>query len=302
MKRTGVLFIAFFVLVIVPLLAQDLEPRALARAPVGMSFFVLAYGYSSGNVLLDQALPIEDTGAKVHSLSLAFATTFSLFNRMAKLDVVVPFSNGSWEGLLNRETASTERTGLADPMVRLSVNLLGAPALSGQEFLANRSKFQLAGGLKIRAPLGQYDKTKLINLGTHRWTFRPAIGGSVQLGKWVLESHLNLWIFTKNNSFYNGNTLFQKPLLALQIHVIHEFRPGLWAAVSLGRSGGGETIVNDLDQNNLQKNSRFGAAFAIPISGPHSLKLLFTSGVTTRYGADFDTYGLAYQYRWGGLR
>jgi hypothetical protein len=302
MKRTVFFCSTLFVIVTVPSLAQDLEPRALARAPVGMSFFVLAYGYSSGNVLLDQALPIEDTEAKVHSLSLAFATTFSLFNRMAKLDVVVPFSNGTWEGLLNRETAGTERAGFADPLVRLTVNLLGAPALSGQEFLAKKSRFQLAGGLKIRAPLGQYDQTKLLNLGTHRWMFKPSLGGSVQLGKWVLESHLNLWLFTKNNNFYNGNSLHQKPLLILQIHVIHEFRPGLWAAVSLGRSGGGETIVNDLDQDNLQKNSRFGAAFAIPISGPHSLKLLFTSGVATRYGADFDTYGLAYQYRWGGMK
>lgn len=96
-----------------------------------MSFFVLAYGYSSGNVFLDKALPIEDTEAKVHSLSLAFATTFSLFNRMTKLDVVVPFSNGTWEGLLNGEPASAERTSFEDPMVKLSVNLLGAPALSG---------------------------------------------------------------------------------------------------------------------------------------------------------------------------
>jgi hypothetical protein len=266
-----------------------------------MNFFVLAYGYSSGNVLLDHALPIEDTEAKAHSLSLAFATTFSLFNRMAKLDVVVPLSSGTWEGLLNGESASTQRTGLADPLVRLSVNLLGAPALSGQTFLANKSKFQLAGSLRIRAPLGQYDKTKLINLGTHRWMFRPSIGGSVQLGKWILESHLNLWLFTKNNSFFNGNSLSQEPLLALQIHIIHEFQPGLWAAVSIGRSGGGETIINDLKQDNLQRNSRFGAALAIPLSGPHSLKLVFTSGVTTRYGADFTTFGLAYQYRWGGF-
>lgn len=302
MKSRGFLFTALLVIITIPTLAQDLEPRALARAPVGMNFFVLAYGYSSGNVFLDNALPIEDTEAKVHSLSLAFATTFGLFNRMAKLDVVVPLSNGTWEGLLNGEPASAERTGFGDPMVKLSVNLLGAPALSGQEFLVNRSKFQLAGSLKIRAPLGQYDQTKLINLGTHRWMFRPSIGGSVQLGKWILESHLNVWFFTTNNRFFNRNTLSQKPLVALQIHVIYEFRPGLWAAVSLGHSGGGETVVNDLDQDNLQRNSRFGAAFAIPLSGHHSLKLVFTSGVTTRYGADFDTYALAYQYRWGGLR
>ncbi|MFA9435311.1 MAG: transporter [Deltaproteobacteria bacterium] len=302
MRVSRVAIIALAGIISVSSWAQDLEPRALARAPVGMHFVVLAYGHSSGNVVIDQALPIENFNANVHSLSLAFATTFGLFNRMAKLDVIIPFSNASWEGLLDRERVFTERTGLGDPMARLSVNILGAPALAGQDFFASRSKFQLAGSLKIRAPLGQYDPTKLVNLGTNRWLVRPSIGGSVQLGKWVLESHLNLWLLTRNNSFYNGNTLSQKPILILQIHVIHEFKPGLWAAISVGRSQGGETIVNDLDQDNLQKNSRFGAALAIPLSASHSLKLLFTSGVTTRYGADFDTYGLAYQYRWGGLR
>jgi hypothetical protein len=221
---------------------------------------------------------------------------------MSKMDVVVPLSNGTWEGLLSREPASTERTGFGHPVVRLSVNFLGAPAHSGEQFLTSKPKFQLTGSLKIRAPLGQYDKTKLINLGTHRWMFRPSIGGSVQLGKWILESNLNLWLFTKNNHFYDGNTLAQKPLLAMQIHVIHEFRPGLWAAISVGRSDGGETILNGLEKNNLQRNSRFGAALVIPLSIHQSLKLVFTSVVTTRHGADFNTLGLAYQYRWGGLK
>ncbi len=153
----------------VPGSAQDLEPNALSRAPVGMNIFVLGYGYSSGNIFLDPALPIEGTEAKVHSLSAVFVTVLNLFDRTAKLEVIAPFANGIWHGLVNGEAVSTERTGFGDPMVRLSVNFLGAPALSGREFLAHKSKYLLGGSLRIRIPLGQYDETKLVNLGTHRW-------------------------------------------------------------------------------------------------------------------------------------
>jgi hypothetical protein len=282
--------------------AQDLEPLTLARAPVGMNFILFGYGYSTGNVLLDRALPIEDLEARVHTLSAAYATVFSLFGREAKLDVVVPFAYGIWEGLVNGEPASTERTGFGDPMVRLSVNFLGAPALSGREFLAHRPKFLLGGGLRIRAPLGQYNDTKLINLGTHRWMFKPSLAGSVRLGKLRVEANLNAWFFTRNSRFFDGNTLSQKPLLALQLHAVYFFRPGLWAAASVGRSDGGVTIVNGEEKENEQENSRFGAVVSFPLAAQHSLKLAFTSGFATRYGTDFDTFAAVYQYRWGGLK
>lgn len=282
--------------------AQDLEPLTLARAPVGMNFILFGYGYSTGNVFLDQALPIEDIDARVHTLSAAFATVFNLFGREAKLDVVVPFGNGIWEGLVNGEPASTERTGFGDPMARLSVNFLGAPALSGRDFLAHKPRFLLGGGFRIRVPLGQYDETKLINLGTNRWMFKPSLGGSVRLGKWRVEANLNTWFFTRNSHFFNGNTLSQKPLFALQLHAVYFFRPGLWAAFSVGRSDGGATIVNGEQKDNPQKNNRIGAVLSFPLAAQHSLKLAFTSGITTRYGADFDTFAVVYQYRWGGLK
>jgi hypothetical protein len=37
----------------------------------------------------------------------------------------------------------------------------------------------------------------------------------------------------------------------------------------------------------------------MPVSRRHSLKLLATTGASTRTGTDFDTLSLAWQYRWG---
>ena len=76
-------------------LSQELEPRVMSPTPVGLNIVLLGYAYSNGNIVLDSSLPIEDADAKVHSLTLGYTTSFSIFSRMAKLDVIIPFSNAS---------------------------------------------------------------------------------------------------------------------------------------------------------------------------------------------------------------
>ena len=92
-----------------------------------------------------------------------------------------------------------------------------------------QKKFKFGVSLRIRPPLGQYDSSKLINLGANRWAAKFGLAASYDLNKkWILESQYNTWVFTKNNSFINGNTTQQKPLTTLQGHVTHIFKPGIW--------------------------------------------------------------------------
>ena len=116
--------------------------------------------------------------------------------------------------------------------------------------------------------------------------------------KLTFEGHLISWFFTENKEFYNGNTLYQKPLVSAHLHISYVFKPGVWLAVSAGTSGLGETVMNGIEKDDLQRNSRYGAAFAYRIHKNHALKIAFTSGVSTRYGADFNTILLAYQFMW----
>jgi hypothetical protein len=53
-----------------------------------------------------------------------------------------------------------------------------------QEFLKWNQKILLGVGLKVMAPTGQYDPTKLINWGSNRWSFKPEFGYSQRWGKW----------------------------------------------------------------------------------------------------------------------
>src|SRR5215471_6761606 len=43
--------------------AQEMEPRAYSRAPVGTQFVLMTYGYQTGDVLTDASLPLKDVEA-----------------------------------------------------------------------------------------------------------------------------------------------------------------------------------------------------------------------------------------------
>ena len=170
--------------------AQDLEPRAFSPAPVSVNFAAVGYGYSFGNVLLDPSIPLEDGTGKVHSLIAAYVRTFSFLGMSAKADAIVPVAIGDWEGRLAGQDTSRSASGMGDPTVRLSVNFVGAPALEMPRFMTYRQGTVVGASLRISMPLGQYDNTKLINLGTNRWTFAPRIGVSRRAGHWNLEASL----------------------------------------------------------------------------------------------------------------
>ena len=67
-------------------------------------------------------------------------------------------------------------SGLGDPRFRFSINLFGAPALSAKEFANYQQDLIVGASLQVSAPLGQYDDSKLLNLGNNRWSFRTGTG------------------------------------------------------------------------------------------------------------------------------
>jgi hypothetical protein len=280
--------------------AQSMEPRAYSNAPVGMNFLILGYAYQQGDVLLDPSVPVKDVSAKAHTAVLACARSLDVFGKSGKIDIVVPYAWLSATGTLNEEGQSRNVSGFADPAVRFSVNLYGAPALSLKEFKDYRQDTIIGVSLQVTAPLGQYDSDKLVNIGTNRWSFKPEVGISQALGRWTLEAIGGVTFYTKNDDFFGGNTREQDPIYSVQGHLIYNFPWGIWAALNATYYTGGRTRVNGVEGDDLQSNWRLGATLTLPVDLHNSVKLYSSSGVQTRTGGDFTLVGIAWQYRWGG--
>jgi hypothetical protein len=282
-----------------PVHAQDLEPGFLSATPIGSNIAIASTGYSQGNILLDNTIPIEDLKATIYNFALGYFHSFKLFNRLTKIDVVVPYGIADFNGILENEPRSVTRNGLGDPMFRLSMILVGVNPLKPQEFFKQeQQKFRLGASVRVKAPLGQYDADRLINIGANRWALKTGLGASYTIRKkLVFEANFNTWLFGVNDHFFGGNTSKQNPLYEGQFHTTYIFKPGIWIAASIGGIKGGAFEINGVEQSSLN-NARYGLAFAYKLSGHHSLKAAYTNGFITSTGDDFNTFLLAYQYLW----
>jgi hypothetical protein len=280
-------------------IAQQLEPRAYSNLPVGLNFLLAGCAYSQGDVLLDPSLPVANASAKVNSLVLGYLRSLDFRGNSGSIALVLPYAGVSASGDLEGQTSSVTRSGLADPLLRLAVNLYGAPALSAEQFRAYRQDIIAGASLAVTAPAGQYDGTKLVNVGTNRWSFKPEVGASQALGPWILEGSFGVTYFTDNGDFFGGHRRKQSPLYAAQAHLIYSFNPGLWAALDATYYAGGRTSVDGALNNDLQQNWRWGGTLSKSVDPRNSVKLYFSSGATARTGTNFQTVGIGWQHLWG---
>jgi hypothetical protein len=280
--------------------AQQMEPRSYSNAPIGLNFLIAAYQYSWGDVLFDPSLPVANANAKVNSVALGYSRFLDFWGESGTISVALPYAWVSASGDLEGQPQNIDRSGFADLGIRLSVNLYGAPALSTQEFRDYHQDTIVGVSLLVTAPTGQYFPTKLVNIGTNRWSFKPDVGVSKALGPWILEGSAGVTFYTDNNEFFPGNSVrHQDPLYALQAHVTYNFNPRLWGALDWTYYAGGRTSVNGIEHEDFQSNSRWGATLAQSLDVHNSIKLYFNSGLYARTGTDFTTVGIAWQYRWG---
>src|SRR5262249_684365 len=145
-------------------------------------------------------------------------------------------------------------------------------------------------GLSLSAvfPTGQYDPRRLVNLGANRFAFKPEVGVSQPIGNWTLEFDTGAWFYTDNEEFFGGAVREQKPLVSLQGHVIYTLRPRMWLSCDGTYYTGGRTTLNGVLNDDLQRNSKVGVTFSLPVTRKHSLKVSWAKGLTALVGGNVN--------------
>ena len=301
----------FGVAILAPALcaAQDLTPRAYFPTPVSSNAVIVTYAVSNGDVVFDPTLPVEDSTGTIHAASVSYYYAFDFFGRSANLAATLPFAVGDVRGEVNGEGSAAHRAGIGDAVVRLAVNIRGGPARSPLEFAkAGPIRSVLGASLKVVAPTGQYDHTRLINLGTNRWAFKPELGYARRVIRPIVEAYGGVWLFTANPDFLagdptsQGDRRLQAPIGALEFHVSYDVNPRLWISTDFNYWYGGRLNVNGEEHLlTLQSNSRLGVTASLPVSLHQSLKISYSDGLVVRFGGKFKTLSIGWQYGWFGL-
>jgi hypothetical protein len=280
--------------------AQSLEPRAYSPGPVGVNFLIAAATRSTGGLSTNDNVPLTDTKLTLTGPTFGYAHTLDFWGHSGKIDVIVPLGRLEGSALYQGQPVSREVTGPGDPMVRVSVLLVGAPALGAADFRNYRPDLIVGASLQVALPLGQYDKTRLLNIGANRWWVKPELGASKVWGPWTVEGAAAVTVYSDNPDFFGGHQRGQAPIWSARASAIYSFRSGIWASLDTTYYTGGRTSMDGRDEEDLQKNWRVGATIAAPLTRRTSLKLSASRGVSARTGNNYDLVALAWQYRWGG--
>jgi hypothetical protein len=288
--------------------AQDLAPRTYIITPIHQNAITLTYSFYSGNLLFDGAVPITGATARVSVPVVSCFHTFRIFGRSANFLASLPYSVGTYRGTVTDAEVEARRSGLLDSSYRLSVNLIGGPAMDVSEFAKWRQKTLLGVSFKVVAPTGQYDPTKLINQSANHWAFKPEIGLSRRWGHWVLDTYGAVWFFTDNQDFFSRNRFSrgtniqsENPVGAFEGHLSYDVKARLWASLDGNFWVGGRTSVNGVENPfTLQRNSRIGGTVSIPINKHQSLKVSYNNGAYISYGGNYQNVSVAWQYSWLG--
>jgi len=186
--------------------------------------------------------------------------------------------------MVSGQPASVTRSGLADPRIRFSYNIIGPPSDTIEElvgYLRNNPVNTTVGvSLAISLPFGNYLEDKLLNIGFNRLTLRPQIGLLHNWNKWSYELTGSVFIFGDNNAFFNGNKRTQAPIYAIQTHLNYRFSPAIWTSIGVAYGSGGTSEINDASKNDLRKDVLVGYSLGLKLSASQSLKLSYLRSAT----------------------
>jgi hypothetical protein len=282
--------------------AQDVEPRRWTPLPVGVNVVGVGYGFTTGHIFLDPVLQLEDGEVDLHTAAVSYVRSFSLWGRYARIEVLLPWHSAEWKGLLEGLPARATRVGHGDPIVRLSWNLVGTPAMDPGEFrefvTSNPVNTVVGAAIAVTVPVGENFEDKLLNLGQNRWIIRPQIGVVHTRRAWSYELTASTFLYEDNDDFFDGNELEQDPLYAIQTHVIRFFRPGFWASVSAAYGWEGGIKVDGVTREEEKDLVLAALSFGFPVAKKQGLKLGYIRSETRENtGSDTNSLAIAWSMR-----
>jgi hypothetical protein len=273
------------------LYAQGDGPRAYLLAPKGV------WGVNAKWLNLDQNIapanvfvPGADISVDVFPITLFH--TFSIKGRFSQVYFMLNPGTASATAteippeLPIPQGTTLNASGFSDGLAGFKLGLIGAPAISVADFAKSPMQFSLFADARVWYS-GSYESSKILNLGSNRFTFQFSAPMAIPLNKnrpratW-LEVAPSIEFFTANSDPSRGNSaneVTQSPLFIIENHLSHNFTSKLWAVANLRYQYGGETSADGVKDDN--KMSILGGGLGM---GYQVLKPL---GIAADYGGVF---------------
>ena len=244
------------------------------------------------------------------SMALAgYAHTFELFDRAAMAAVILEMGRISGDVTVAGRSVNQSASGFGDPMLEFTINLIGPPAQKNiPDVLRYQPGFSLDLLVDLGLPIGEYDSSRLLNLGQNRWYGRVGMPVIWQLGDWVpgrrttLELLPAVWLFGDNTDYFGGQTLKTDPLFQLDAHLTRDFTQNIWGSLDATWYNGGQATINGVAGEKLNTVG-LGLTLGYTISDNINLTLGYMATVNDSAPGDMqmDKFMMSLVFGWHPL-
>jgi len=240
---------------------------------------------------------------------MGYAHTYAIGDRSAMGAIILPMGRISGDVTTpGGRTANQSASGFGDPMLEFDVNVIGPKAQRNiPDVLRYEPGFSVDLLADLALPIGEYDNTKTLNIGQHRWYGR--IGAPVvwQVGSWVpgrrttIEFLPAVWLFGDNTDFV-GQRLKTDPLFQLDAHLTRDFTETFWGAIDASWYNGGKASIDGVEGKKLN-NVGWGLTLGYKINDNMNLTVGYKSTVHDSAPGDLkmDGFMISLVYGWHPL-
>ncbi len=227
-------------------------------------------------------LGFGDEELDVSVLTPNYRHTFDVLGNVGAVLIGLPVGNVSLESSLGTIDVDS---GIAqgDLVLGGALGLVGAPSLSLMEYVQHKPGFQAMVAAKLFLPTGDYDPSRMVNLGQNRWTFEASLPISYVLGDTMIDPELMTFeirpvvvIFGDNDDPFGPATVMsQEPIFGVEGHITRNFGNSVWAALDGYYETGGETSFNGVAMGDGLETLALGATLGLVLSPSVAMRLSY---------------------------
>jgi len=238
----------------------------------------------------------------------------TLFNRASSLSFAV--AGGSVDVDVNTNAPgqfvppglsgafSQSSSGYADPSVALVVNLFGTPPLKTNfDLIDYEPTWTLDTAVMLALPVGEYDDSKLVNMGLNRWFGRIAFPLTYHFGVFTrgymksLELIPSVWIFAENDDFL-GQKLENDPMWQFEAHLTNDFTPSFFGSLDLLYRGGFQSEINGVEVGDDLDIGNLGFTLSYQVTDNLAIRTGFSSNVFGDNNLDNSMVRIQFVFGW----
>lgn len=251
--------------------AQDDGPRVYQLAPVGAQNLTAFFVSKRGNEKPEPGSIDPGSDIDTDLLVFRYARTFEMASRPVTPFLILPMGEV-------RSTEAPKSTGFGDMQLGGTIGLIGAPALSPEDFAAFKPGFGMGLLGRVYLPTGVYSAGKPVNLGSNRVAYQLGLPTVFAAGKSYRDPSLTslevlptLTFYGTNNDPFGAQRSGKNALFSVEAHLTHNLSRRVWVSADMLYRLGGETSTDGRSDDNGMHGWSAGLSAALPFVSRTSL-------------------------------